>query len=255
MILHSKIIGDGTPLIILHGFLGMSDNWKTLGNRFAEQGFQVHLVDQRNHGRSFHASEFNYTVMAEDLLAYADHYGIEQTSIIGHSMGGKTAMLFAVHNEFRVDKLLVADISPKYYPTHHEDILNGLNSLDFDVIRSRGEADKELANYLSDIGTRMFLLKNLYWEQKTRLGFRMNLPILTEEVEEVGEALQQGTSFDGNTLFVKGGRSSYIKNEDRLLIQAHFPKAEVVEMPKVGHWVHAEDPKLFFEIATNFLNS
>ncbi len=255
MTLHSKILGEGKPLVILHGFLGMSDNWKTLGGQFAQQGFQVHLVDQRNHGRSFHATEFNYNVMADDLAAYVAGHRIENANIIGHSMGGKTAMLFAVSHPENVEKLLVADISPRYYPTHHEDILNGLNSLDFNTIRSRGEADEALSKYLSDMGTRMFLLKNLHWETKERLGFRMNLPVLTKAVGEVGEALPQGAKFEGDTLFVKGGRSSYIQEEDQLLVKGHFPQSTIVNMPNVGHWVHAEDPKGFFNIASEFLDS
>jgi len=105
-LLHSKIIGEGTSLIILHGFLGMSDNWKTLGNKYAEEGFQVHLVDQRNHGRSFHANEFSYDLMVEDLLVYYQYHKIDNARIIGHSMGGKTAMLFAVKHPELVTRLL-----------------------------------------------------------------------------------------------------------------------------------------------------
>ena len=153
MELHSKVLGEGQPLIILHGFLGMSDNWKTLGNKFSEAGFQVHLVDQRNHGRSFHDDEFNYEVLAEDLKTYCEQYQLEDCILLGHSMGGKTAMLFATLYPNLISKLLVADISPRFYPTHHESILNGLSALDFSEIKSRGEADKVLSQYVPEIGT------------------------------------------------------------------------------------------------------
>ena len=130
MKLHANIIGEGKPLIILHGFLGMGDNWKTLGRRFAELGFQVHLIDQRNHGRSPHSNNFSYDIMAQDLLEYLNTYTLDKVVLLGHAMGGKTAMTFATSHADRVDKLLVADISPRFYPVHHDAILNGLSALD-----------------------------------------------------------------------------------------------------------------------------
>lgn len=171
-ILHSKIIGHGQPLLILHGFLGMGDNWKTLGNRFAEE-YQVHLIDQRNHGRSFHSDEFDYELMVEDLLNYIDHHHLENINLIGHSMGGKTAMLFAVNHPERVHKLIVADIGPKYYPSHHEQILNGLNAIDFTQQRSRNEIEEVLENYIPEMGIRQFLLKNVY--RKIRINSDFDL--------------------------------------------------------------------------------
>ena len=162
MLLHSQILGQGTPFLILHGFLGMSDNWKTLGNRFAEEGYEMHLVDQRNHGRSFHSNEFSYSIMADDLKTYCEHHKLNEIILLGHSMGGKTAMQFAVQYPSKVSKLLVADIGPKAYPQHHQDILKGLSMLDFSEIKSRGEADKALSAYVKEKGVRQFLLKNLY---------------------------------------------------------------------------------------------
>ena len=137
MILHSNIIGKGKPFIILHGFLGMGDNWKTLGKQFAELDYEVHLVDQRNHGRSFHAEDFDYELMAEDLKAYCEHHGIKQCVLLGHSMGGKTAMLFSALYPELVEKLLVADISPRYYPVHHDAILKGLSQLNFSELKKQ----------------------------------------------------------------------------------------------------------------------
>ncbi|PWH84245.1 alpha/beta hydrolase [Algibacter marinivivus] len=255
MILHSNILGEGKPFVILHGFLGMSDNWKTLGSQFSEYGFQVHLVDQRNHGRSFHDAAFNYEVLAEDLKLYCDEHSLSDIVLLGHSMGGKTAMLFATEYPELVSKLLVADISPRFYPIHHDDILNGLSELDFDTIKSRGEADKILSNYVSDVGTRMFLLKNLYWVEKGQLGLRINLEVLKDEVAEVGEALPSYVAFEKETLFLRGDRSEYIGVGDEVIIKNHFPKAEIVTISNAGHWLHAENPKDFFEAAISFVNS
>ena len=252
-ILHSKIIGDGPALCILHGFLGMSDNWKTLGNEYAKKGFQVHLIDQRNHGHSFHSDDFNYDILAADLKAYLEHHHITSTAIIGHSMGGKTAMQFACNFPDIVEKLIIADIAPKYYPPHHQDIINALNSLDLEHISSRGEAEEELSKHITDFGTRQFLLKNLYWVEKGKLGFRMNLPVLSNKMEEVGEDINPGSVFTKPTLFLRGSKSSYILDIDIPEIKKHFPEALIDTIDNAGHWVHAENRKQFFEKSIDFL--
>lgn len=254
MLLHSNIIGEGKPFVILHGFLGMSDNWKTLGNQFSENGYEVHLVDQRNHGRSFHSKAFNYEVLAEDLKTYCDTHELSEIILLGHSMGGKTAMLFAAQYPELISKLLVADISPRFYPVHHQDILNGLTALDFELIKSRGEADKILSGYVSDFGTRQFLLKNLYWVEKGKLGLRINLEVLKEEVAEVGEPLPSYLKFEKDTMFLRGDRSEYIGIDDEVIIANQFPKAKIVTIPKAGHWLHAENPKAFFNEVITFLS-
>ena len=253
-ILHSKIIGQGQPLLILHGFLGMGDNWKTLGNRFAEE-YQVHLIDQRNHGRSFHSDEFDYELMVEDLLNYIDHHQLENINLIGHSMGGKTAMLFAVNHPERVHKLIIADIGPKYYPSHHEQILDGLNAIDFTQQRSRNEIEKVLQNYIPEIGIRQFLLKNVYRKSKDQFGFRFNLEALTTSYDEIGVPLPPLKQFEGATLFLKGENSGYITKEDETLIKAHFPKAEVKTVKNAGHWLHAENPDDFYDYVVSFLTN
>ena len=253
MQLHSNIIGEGKPFIILHGFLGMSDNWKTLGRQFSDQGFELHLVDQRNHGRSFWNDTFNYETLAEDLKHYCETHHLKDIVLLGHSMGGKTAMLFATEYPELVSKLLVADISPRFYPVHHDGILNGLSALDFDTIKSRKEADTILSSYVSDFGTRQFLLKNLYWIEKGKLGLRINLEVLKDEVSEVGEALPSYSKFEKDTLFLRGDRSEYIGVDDERLISNHFSKAQIVTIANSGHWLHAENPKDFFEAVIKFL--
>jgi len=253
MVLHSNILGQGRPFVILHGFLGMSDNWKTLGIKFSEHDFEVHLVDQRNHGHSFHHNEFNYEVMVEDLKRYCDVHQLKNIILLGHSMGGKTAMLFAAKYPELVVKLLVADIAPRFYPVHHDAILEGLSSLDFSVIKSRGEADQQLSQYVSDFGIRQFLLKNLFWKDKGQLALRMNLEVLKEHVSEVGEALPTHLKFEKDTLFLRGDRSEYIALSDEDIIKSHFPKAKIVTIKDAGHWLHAENPKDFFETVMNFI--
>jgi len=253
MLLHSQILGEGNPFVILHGFLGMSDNWKTLGTKFSENGYQVHLVDLRNHGRSFHDISHNYQVMAKDLKEYCSHYNLENIVLLGHSMGGKTAMEFTTTYPKIVSKLIVADIGPKEYPLHHQDILKALSLLDFTQIESRGDADKILSEYISEKGIRQFLLKNLYWKNKNKLGLRMNLTVLSNTIDEVGKPLREDANYQGDTLFLKGQHSGYISEMDEILIKKHFPKAIIKEISKAGHWLHAENPSEFYQIVTNFL--
>ena len=251
-ILHSRIIGEGQPFLILHGYFGMGDNWKSLGNKFAEN-YEVHMIDQRNHGRSFHSDDFDYELLAEDLYNYVEHHELENIVLLGHSMGGKTAMLFAVEYPEVVDKLLIADISPRYYQPHHNEILKALNSVDFSVHNSRKLVEEQLANYIPEMGTRQFLLKSVYWREKGQLDFRFNLVSLTENNSEVGKALPSFTSFEGETLFLAGGNSGYITAAEEPLINAHFPNSSIVTIPNAGHWLHAENPNGFYEEVINFL--
>lgn len=253
MRLHSNILGQGQPFIILHGYLGMSDNWKTLGKRFNEQGYEVHLVDQRNHGRSFHDEEFNYEVLIQDLKQYCDSFKLSNIVLLGHSMGGKVAMLFAVKYPQMISKLIVADISPRFYPVHHDSILEGLSALDFEMIKTRKDADLVLSNYVSEFGIRQFLLKNLYWVENGQLGLRINLIVLKDNVEEIGEALPTNSIFEGDTLFLRGDKSDYINHNDEAIIKAHFPNALVITINNAGHWLHAENPKDFFEEVMKFV--
>lgn len=255
MILHSSITGSGKPFVILHGFLGMGDNWKTLANQFAESGYEMHLVDQRNHGRSFHSDTFNYEVLANDLKDYCDEHELSDIILLGHSMGGKTAMLFAMRYPELLDKLIIADIAPKHYPPHHQTILESLSALSENesARKSRGDADTFLENYISDWGTRQFLLKNLYWQKDKTLALRVNLSVLTNQVEAIGEALPTQTVYEGETLFLNGLKSDYITKEDKPLIKAHFPNSEVIGIQNAGHWLHAENPKDFYAEVMKFL--
>ena len=251
--IHSKIEGKGMPLIILHGFLGMSDNWKSLGTLYTNEGYEVHMLDLRNHGKSFHADEFNLNVMSIDVLKYCQYHNLSSVSIIGHSMGGKVAMLFATNYPELVEKLIVADIGPKYYPPHHQDILVALNAVDFSTQPDRANVEEVLSQFISDFGTRQFLMKNLYWIQPGQLAFRFNLSVFNKNIESIGEELAEDLYFDRPTLFIRGGTSNYILDSDLPSIKKFFPASELVTIPKVGHWLHAENPKLFFQFTSEFL--
>ena len=252
-ILHSKILGEGKPLVILHGYFGMGDNWKSHGNKLAEN-FQVHLIDQRNHGRSFHSDNFDYDLMVEDLVNYFEHHSINSACVLGHSMGGKTAMLFAVNFPEKVNKLIVADIGPKYYPPHHDSILTALAAVDFSRLSLRTEVDTILKKFIDEVGVRQFLLKNVYRKSKDLMGFRFNLESLTENNNEVGAALPSYSEYEGKVLFLKGENSGYIVADDATLIQAHFPQAEIHTISNAGHWLHAENPIEFYEKLNSFIS-
>ncbi len=251
--LYSRIEGQGKPLLIIHGFLGMSDNWKSFGSLYAAEGFQTHMLDLRNHGKSFHSVEFSYDVMSQDVLEYCKANNLDKVSIIGHSMGGKVAMLFATTYPERVEKLVVADIGPKYYAPHHQDILTGLNAVDFSEKPSRTEVEETLYPYIQDFGTRQFLMKNLYWVEPGQLDFRFNLKVFNEKIEIIGTALPENNIFSKPTMFIRGGNSKYILDTDLPEIKKHFPNFELVTIPNVGHWLHAENPKIFFEETARFL--
>ena len=251
-LLHSNILGSGEPLLIIHGFLGMGDNWKSLAKRFSEE-YEVHLIDQRNHGRSFHADEFSYEILVDDLIYYIDYYKLGRVNILGHSMGGKTAMLFAVTHPEKVKKLMVADIGPKFYPKHHDLILEGLSAVDFTIQKSRKEIEEILQEYIPEVGTRRFLLKNVYWETKEKLGFRFNLHSLLDNIDEIGVALPPLSVFEGATLFLKGENSGYISDDDKALIEAHFSNVAIVTVKNAGHWLHAENPTDFYDHVVSFL--
>ena len=251
--LYFRALGKGQPLIILHGLLGTSDNWITLGKRYAEH-FKVYILDLRNHGQSFHDDEFNYPVMAQDLLDFMNSHDIDQANIIGHSMGGKVAMTFAAEHPSRVDRLIIADIGPQAYPPHHETIFKGLFSLDLAKLESRKEADEKLSEHIPDFGVRQFLLKNLA-RNADSFEWKMNLEIIAKEIDRIGMGLSQNASYDGSTLFVRGGKSDYVKDSDMNLIHSIFKNCELKTIEGVGHWLHAEKPDAFYDLTLDYLQN
>lgn len=253
--LYSKIEGSGKPFVILHGFLGMSDNWKTLGTQFGENGFEVHMLDLRNHGRSIHSDEFNYQLMVNDVVEYCKEKDLTSIYLLGHSMGGKVAMFTATQFPDLVEKLIVADIGVKYYKPHHDEILNGLSAVDFSEKPSRSDVEEILTPYISDFGTRQFLMKSLYWKESDQLAFRFNLEAFVANKDVIGDALSEDAIYDKSTLFLKGANSNYILDSDSTEIKHHFPEAEIETISKAGHWLHAENPKDFYDITRRFLES
>lgn len=246
--------GEGQPLLILHGLFGQSDNWNTLAKRFGDNGFEVYTIDQRNHGLSPHSSEWNYDAMASDVREFIDEHQLEHPVLIGHSMGGKTAMTFALNYDGIIDKLVVSDIAPIAYPAHHNEVIKALKSVNFDLLKTRKEAEEVLSQYISDFGTKQFLLKNIYWEQggNERMNWRFNLAVITDEYSEImSEVVNKSSRV--KSLFVKGEKSNYISNEDTHEISIRFPNYELVTIPNSGHWIHAEQPDLFYNEVMKFI--
>lgn len=254
MKLNYKEFGEGDQaLIIIHGLFGSLDNWLTLAKGFS-QTHKVYLIDQRNHGKSPHSDDFSYSFMAEDLEEFIADRGLSKASIVGHSMGGKTAMLFASLHPELVEKLVIVDIGPKYYPPHHQTIIKALTSLDLSVMKSRGEGDKMMAEVISEFGIRQFLLKNLTRNEQKQFEWKINLYGIIESIENVGEGLEVSLHYNGSTLFIRGDRSDYILDEDVDAIQEQFPNSQLLTIQGAGHWVHAEQPEALFNAVNNFFN-
>lgn len=254
-ILHSNLIGNSDrDLFIIHGFLGMGDNWKTHAKKIAEKDFRVHLIDLRNHGKSFWSKDFSFELMVEDIYNYAIHNKIKKFSLLGHSMGGNVSMLFSQKYPNFLDKIIIVDIIPKEYKPHHENILSSLMSLDFKNINSRKNADFHLSNYIEDERVRQFLLKNLYWIDKESLGLKLNIKVLYEFKNKLSIKLQKDFKFNNPSLCLYGENSPYVAKSDFPLIQKHFPNIQIIKVPLSGHWVHADNPSFFLDRTINFLN-
>lgn len=251
MKLNFKKLGEGSQtLVVLHGFLGTLDNWITLGRRWAED-FTVYLVDLRNHGFSPHSDEFNYDVMTEDVLELFNDEKIKSPLLLGHSMGGKLAMNLALNYPARIEGLIVVDIAPRALDVRHDGIVDALCSLPIETIETRQQADDHLAKSITHPGVRQFLLKNL---NRTPEGFRwkMNLPVLQREIEQIGRAIGNGKKFEKPALFIGGENSDYILQSDEADIKSKFPRAKITHVPNAGHWVHSEAPDEVYDLVKTF---
>lgn len=253
MELFYRTIGEGRPVIIMHGLMGSCDNWLTVGKSLSEK-YKLYITDQRNHGRSPWSEEFNYTVMSNDLLEFIHQHQIENPIIIGHSMGGKIAMKFATEYEDLISKLIVIDIAPRYYPPHHQDILAGLNAINLEELTNRVEADNILSGHISSFGVRQFLLKNLYRNEENKFAWRINLDVMNEQIENIGEALNDNARFSKPTLFVNGSLSDYITSKDEPLIKTIFTNSKIKTIENADHWVQATQPVAFVEAVTEFID-
>lgn len=246
--------GNGQPLIILHGLFGQSDNWNTLAKQFSEKGFRVFTVDQRNHGLSPHSGIWNYEAMADDLKEFIEEHQLQHPVLLGHSMGGKTVMFFEWKYAGTADKIIIADISPREYEPHHNEVLMALNSVDFSEVKTRKEVEAKLNEYISDFGTKQFLLKNIYWKDSANniMDWRFDLKTITNNYDAIRVPVPEFAS-ETSCLVVKGERSNYITDADMADFRKRFMKCELAVVPGAGHWVHAEKPKEFFEVVIGFL--
>ena len=253
MNLYFRELGEGNPpIVILHGVFGSCDNWLTVSKGLAETN-KIYLLDARNHGQSPHSEDFNYDIMADDLFEFIQQHQLVKPIIIGHSMGGKTVMKFAVKHPDAFSKMVVVDISPRYYTPHHQSILAGLSAINLETLQSRQEADDIFKAFEPELGVRQFLLKNLYRNEQNGFSWRMNFDVIKNKIENIGEALNENAKIAQPTLFVKGANSNYIKEKDIELIKTIFSNVEIATIEGAGHWVQAEKPKEFLEEVKKFL--
>ena len=252
MELHYQTEGDGPPLIILHGLFGSLENWQTIRKRLAHK-FQVLAVDQRNHGHSPHSPFISYPLMAEDLFEFMRSHSLGQAHVLGHSMGGKTAMQFALNFPERVARLIVVDIAPRAYPPEHRPLLDALLALDLGAFKSRQQLEQALAPAVPDQSVRRFLLKNVFRKDSGAFHWRMNLRALAHQYAQLTEALSSTSSFAHPTLFVCGENSDYVRPEDLPQIHHFFPQATVRRVTGASHWVHADAPAPFLREVETFL--
>ena len=252
MQLHFKKNGSGRAVILLHGLFGSADNWHRIALRLAEK-FQVIAVDQRNHGQSPHSAEMNYSLMAADVDELMAAQGIESAQVIGHSMGGKTAMQFALQFPRRVEKLIVADMAPRQYLPAHEKIFAVQLALDLKSFSTRQEIEDALAPEISNLVLRRFLLKNLGRDAAAQFFWKINLRGIAANYSRLREPVSAALPFTNPTLFIRGGQSDYLKPEDEMLICELFPQSKIQTIAAASHWVHADQPEEFLRLVFNFL--
>jgi esterase len=251
--LNYQQIGQGADVILIHGLFGSLENLNMVAKPLAEH-YRVTSIDTRNHGSSFHSNTMSYQEMADDLLALMDHLNIHKAHILGHSMGGKIAMQFAVQHSERVAKLIVADIAPVTYQPRHHDIFAGLNAIDLKSVNKRSQADKTLSEYVNELGVRQFLLKNLTLSD-SGAQFKCNLAAISQCYDEILAWPEAKQSFTHETLFIKGANSDYITSDYRGAIGKQFPNAKAKIIQGAGHWLHAEKTTAFNKIVTDFLSN
>ncbi|RKZ94184.1 MAG: alpha/beta hydrolase [Gammaproteobacteria bacterium] len=252
MKLHYQIVGSGRPLVILHGLFGSSDNWRGLAKQLAKW-VQVITVDLRNHGYSPHSQNQNYQLMTDDLAELFDELNLQNVDIIGHSVGGKVAMAFAQRYQNHVNKLVVVDIAPRQYKNEHQQIFEALLAVDLTLYLKRTEVDEVLTKTLPDRAVRQFLLMNLELENE-KLTWKINLPALFENYPQFLEPVCLDDEITVSSCFIRGARSSYVQDDDKVLIRTTFPNSEICTIDQAGHWVHAEAPQQFLAKVTEFFN-
>ena len=252
MQLYFKESGKGRAVILLHGLFGSSDNWHHIALRLAEK-FKIFAVDQRNHGQSPHAAEMNYPLMAADVNEFMTAQGLETACVIGHSMGGKTAMQLALQFPGRVEKLIVADMAPRAYPPSHDRILAALLALKLPDFTTRQQIEDALAPEIPGLVLRRFLLKNLGRDAESRFFWKINLQGIADNYPQLGKPVSASAPFAGPALFIRGSNSDYIIDGDGKLIHELFPRSEIRTIAGASHWLHADKPEEFLGLALDFL--
>jgi esterase len=253
MSLNYKVSGAGPPLIILHGFLGSLDNWQTHARALSDIA-TVYIVDERNHGRSPHYPEHSYALMAEDLKTFMNEQGIVKATLLGHSMGGKTVMEFANRYPVMIEKLIVADISPRQYSWNYNSIFEALFNVKLDQVEQRSDAEHMIREKISEEGMVQFLLKSLDRNPDGSYEWKMNLDVLYQQFEEVLKGIELRGTFQFPTLAIRGGKSKYVEEKDLAYFKIHFPNLEVTTIENAGHWLHAEAPREFLDAVRRFLS-
>jgi pimeloyl-ACP methyl ester carboxylesterase len=252
MPLHFKQLGHGEPLVLLHGLFGSGDNWFGVAPKLVEK-FHVFAPDLRNHGHSPHHAEMDYPLMAADVEKFFAANKIESAHVIGHSMGGKVAMQFALDLPARVKKLVVVDMAPRAYQRAHDHIFAALLALNLNLFQTRTEIEVALESEIPSLNLRRFLLKNLGRDEQGKFFWKMNLRGVAENYSRLGEVLSQQKRFEKPTLFIRGGQSDYIRAGDELEIKRGFPAAEIQTIAAANHWVHADAPEEFLRLVFGFL--
>lgn len=249
--------GEGPPLAILHGLFGSGRNWAAIARRLAAH-HRVIALDLRNHGASPWADTMDYAEMAEDVRAILHASGHRRFALLGHSMGGKAAMVLALAHGAEIERLVVVDIAPAAYTAHHLDYVRAMRALDLGGITRRAEADARLAPAVSDAAERGFLLQNLIFPSAAAGGearWRLNLAAIERALPGLVDfpALPPGAAYPGPALFVAGGRSDYLRSGHEPEIRRLFPNARIARIAGAGHWLHAEQPQAFLDIVQPFL--
>lgn len=253
--------GSGSPVVIIHGLYGSSDNWINIGKRLSEK-HTVYMLDLRNHGRSPFADSHTYDDLRNDLEEFFEKHQIDRATILGHSMGGKVAIWFAADFPEKVEKLVIADITPKDYLLLkedsqfylHQNILLAMQEIDFSQVNSRNDVDDFMAEKLDDARIRQFLLKNVEKDKKSKqYRWRVNAEVLYDHLDEIVRGVNKNWLDDRipitayPVIFIRGMKSNYILPEDELLIKEIYPDSKIVDIPDAGHWLHAEQPKKFMK--------
>jgi Predicted hydrolases or acyltransferases (alpha/beta hydrolase superfamily) len=255
MILHSKIYGNAYPILVFHGLFGDGSNWISFAKEF-EKNYQIHLVDIRNHGKSFVSDKMNYDIISKDILEYINHHELNRPILLGHSMGGRAVMNFAIQHPFIPKKVIIVDISPKgYIDTNQEKFIQILKKIDFNIINTRKDVDFFLKKWISDVKIRSFFSKCVKKQENGKLCFSFSLLNIDKNYDFlIHQEIKKQGIYHGPTLFLRGEYSNYLLNQDYHYIRKLFPKYKITTVKRSGHWIHVDNPTEFYDKISVFLS-